>query len=198
MSKFKLTADAKSLKIIEIVRDEKFVRFKYQTSDLASEKHSVEFVEAPTPAFDEQLQSLARVAAGILEYGSQEDLTVTSLTISRTSKGTKSATIEFYKPLQAVDAPHLMKTPQFRIDLPADGEQGVRQCIEGEAQSIYKMLEEAQKYLAGDRQQMILPLVADDEDDDSEQEAGAVLFKPDSTPGKKTGRTHSPTPEAAS
>lgn len=159
----KLSKAESALKIIEIVRDEKYVSFKFNTSDLAVEEHSVKFLCQPAPEFDKTLQELARIVASILELGETDGITVVSLHISRTKSGTKSATIEFYKALAAVDNPHLMKTPQFRIDQPAENEQGVRQCIEGEAQTIYKMMELAKAYLAGERLQTLLPLVEESE-----------------------------------
>jgi hypothetical protein len=165
----KLTKAEAALKIIEIVRDDKYVSFKYNTSDLAVQEHSVKFIEQPTPEFDTALQKLALTACGILEYGDPEGITVVSLTIRRTKSGTKSAIIGFYKALASVDNPHLMENPQFRVEQPAENEQGVRQCIESNAQDIFKMIELAKAYIAGERLQTLLPLVEEGEDEDGER-----------------------------
>jgi hypothetical protein len=167
----KLNKAEAALKIIEIVRDEKYVSFKYNTSDLAVEEHSVKYIEQPTPEFDKMFQRLSHAAALILQYGDPEGMTTVSLTIRRTKQGTKSAIIGFYKALSSVDNPHLMETPQFRIDQPAENEQGIRQCIEGTAQDIYKMMELAKAYIAGDRLQTLLPLVEEPEGEESDEDA---------------------------
>lgn len=162
-------ADA-ALKIVEIVRDEKYVSFKYVTPDLAAQEHAVKYIECPTPTFDKTFQQLGGVAARILEYGDPDNVTVVSLTIRRTKSGTKSAIIGFYKALSAVDHPHLMESPQFRIDQPAENEQGIRQCAEPDSQLIYKMMELAKGYIAGERLQTLLPLVEEGEEDDGVEE----------------------------
>lgn len=168
----KLSKAAKANKIIEIIRDDKFVSFKYVTADLAAQEHAVKFIECPTPGFDKAFQGLSRIACSVLELtDADEVVTMTSLTIRRTKSGTKSAILGFNRQLSAVDSPHAMTTPQFRIDQPSEGEQGVRQCIEGHSQDIYKMIELAQAYLDGERLQTLLPLVEHEEGDEAEDEA---------------------------
>lgn len=167
----KLPKATSALKIVDIVRDEKYVSFKYVTPDLAAEEHSVKYIECPTPTFDKTFQELGHTAARILEYGEAENMTVVSLTIRRTKSGTKSAIIGFYKALSAVDNPHLMETPQFRIDQPAENEQGIRQCADKDSQLIYKMMELAKAYIAGERLQTLLPLTEGEEDEDADEKS---------------------------
>jgi len=150
-------------KILKIVRDDAFVQIRYHTDGhLAVHEMDGTFHEAPLQSFDDAMQKLAPIAGNWLEAGSDygENAAVRSVTLSYTKNGTRSATIGFRKPLDIVDGSLLMVTPCVQVDEPQGSEETPRQCAKKQAEAIYKMIAEAERYLAGERQQMILPLAA--------------------------------------
>lgn len=180
------------MKIQKVTRDDSFVRIQYTTdSGTNPELYDVTSHQAPVPEFDKAFDKLGAIAVNICELSSDAGVIVKSFAIERTKNGTKSCRISFTKELDATNKPHAMDTPQFRIDPPADSEQGTRQCSPVQAKQVYAIVDLAEKYVNGERSQMILPLSDPKEEGDEEPEAGADLFKPDTTPGKKTGRSKS-------
>lgn len=176
------------MKIIKVTRDDAFVRVQYATDSLTNpEIHDITTHEAPRPKFDKLLQSLGAIAINILEMNDDAGVNVKSFAIARTKYGTKSVTINFTKLLNATSTDHAMSTPQFRIDPPADSEQGSRECSEKQAKVILDMIEAAEAYLEGDRAQTLLPFPkAKSKEDEEQPEAGADLFVPPAP--KKRGK----------
>lgn len=186
------------MKIIKVTRDDAFVRIVYTTDSATNpQRFDITTHEAPVPEFDKAFQKLSSIAANISELADDAGVTVKNFAIDRTKYGTKSCTIAFTKELDATHTAHAMDTPQFRIDPPADSEQGARECSPAQAKQIYAMIELAEKYVDGDRSQQLLPFPNAKKDDEDEPEAGADLFQED-TPAKKTGRTRAPKKETSS
>lgn len=137
------------------------VKFKIETQGhKALEEREVTAHEAPLASFDEALEGLRTVARSIVELKDSKLITVYRMDISYTKHGTKSAQLYFVRVLQATEAKHPLKTPVFQFEDPAEGEQGKRQCTKAEAKAIELMLTEAERYINGERQQMLLPIDA--------------------------------------
>lgn len=160
------------MKMLSIMRTESFVRFTHEvkgptikandpknpgtvTETSGIEEHKVTAHEIPLASFDKALQALAEVAVNILELGEpyKKGITVRKLAISYTKTGTRSAAITFDKALDATGTLHQMSTPFFRID---DADDGRRQCAKGHAARVVTMINEAEGYAVGERQQGIL------------------------------------------
>jgi hypothetical protein len=152
-------------KLLKIVRDESFVQYRQEVQRTGTaEEQDVTTHEAPLPSFDAALQALAPVACVVLGMGPKyaEGVIVRSLSIGYTKAGTRSATISFTKKLDTPEVTHPLKTPAFRFDDSAEGESngGRREVANKQAELIELMIEQAEKYIAGERQQQILPLEA--------------------------------------
>lgn len=148
-------------KLLQITRSDKFVQYKVQRKgQTAEETATITAHEAPLASFDKALQDLAVTACRALQLPSDyaEGMQVLSVTFSYTQKGTASCVISFEKTLDKHEVPHRMATPSFRFEKPAQGEDGRMQCTPGEAEKIETLVKEADKYIDGKRQQMILPL----------------------------------------
>lgn len=166
-------------KILKIVRTEEFVQIKHQVGGkLATEDRDITFHECPLKSFDDALQALASICGNWLGAGTGygDDVTVRSVSFSFTKAGTRSATIGFRKPLSITDAPLLMSTPCVQIDEPSGNEDSPREAAKKQAEAIYKLVEEAERYIAGDRQQLILPLATTAEDE--LEDGDALQFTP--------------------
>lgn len=150
------------MKLLRIIRDEEFVKYRHVTDSgvLAREEREITCHEAPMTAFEEALANLGPVAANILGLGKDytEGMTVRSLAIKYTKHGSRSVEIGFSKILSATDGNHRMKTPFFYIDEPSDSEQFHRECSPKQVEVIEAFIEEAEKYINGERQQRLLPL----------------------------------------
>lgn len=148
-------------KMLKIVRTDSLVRYRHEfkTENGVGEGDITEH-DAPLKKFDDALQALSAVAAKVLECPPDwaDGITVTSLAISYTKAGTRSATIGFKKSLDSTSTMHGMDTPAFQIDDAGDKEEGRRQCTPTHAKACIAMIERAEEYAAGDRQQMQLPL----------------------------------------
>lgn len=153
-------------KFTKIIRDTDYVLCRFITDDAIMAREEIQKTshEAPMQSFEDALAELGPIACNILELGKgyDEGLTVRSLTIRRTKKGTRSVSIGVVKELSAVDNPHRLSTPFFNIDPPAESEQGTRECSEKQTEVIDAFIEEAAKYQAGERQQRLLPLVSEE------------------------------------
>lgn len=184
------------MKIIKVTRDDSFVRIVYSTdSGTNPELYDVTSHQAPVPEFDKAFDKLGSIASNISELSTDSGVAVKNFAIERTKYGTKSCKIAFTKELDATSSAHAMSTPQFRIDPPADGEQGSRECSPTQAKQIYAIIDLAEKYVNGERSQMILPLADPDAPEEAEPETGADLFKEESP--KKRGRPAKPKEEEA-
>lgn len=172
------------MKLIKIQRTDKYVRFRQEVqgelmkandpknpgtsiTHQGTEERDITCHEVPLKAFDDALQDLAAVACKALELPSDYSggMTVTTLILTYTKMGTRSASIAFRKHINATETSHIMDTPVFQID---DGskEEGRRQCTAGHAEKVCEMIKQAERYAAGKRQQKLLDFDAKSDDDD--------------------------------
>ena len=170
------------MKLLRIVRDEKFVEYKIETQGhQAQEDRAVTCHEAPLQSFDDAFQALGDVAAKIIELRNDSGVEVKSLAIRRTKHGTRSAIITITRHLKATDKPHRLKTPVFQFDDPTEDE-GPRECSVEQANLINAMIAEAEKYIAGERQQMILGMEpAEPTNGDAQKDSGLLQQEPANT-----------------
>lgn len=146
------------MKLLKITRDDKFVEYQIETAGhQAEEDRTVRCHEAPLQSFDDALQNLGDVAAKILELRNDSGVTVKSLAIRRTKHGTRSAVITISRHLKTTDKPHRFRTPVFQFDDPTEDEEP-RECTKEQAELLNIVVSEAEKYVAGERQQRLLPL----------------------------------------
>jgi hypothetical protein len=148
-------------KLLKIIRDRKFIEYRItRKGHQAEESVDVTCREAPMASFDKALQELAPTAARILELPKDwsDTLVVLSVSFSFTKSGTGSAVITFDKSLSNPEVEHRMSTPSFRFEKPASGEDGRMECTPGDAEKIERVIKETEKYIAGQRQQLILPM----------------------------------------
>lgn len=176
------------MKLTKITRTNDLVRYVHEVdlSGGSKEDRDVTAYDAPLKKFDTALQALGAVAVKVMElddtYG--KGITVTSLGVSYTKAGTRSATIYFKKQIDKLAILHPMVTPAFQIDDPGEGEDKSqkRQVLPKHAGLVEDMLDQAIKYANGDRQQMQLPLggkkAIAKADDDSD--SGNLKFPPGS------------------
>jgi len=177
------------MKMLKILRTEGFVRFVHEvagptikandpknpgsTKDHQTmENRKVTAHEIPLKSFDKALQALADVACNILEVGAgyAKGITVLSLGISYTKSGVRSAIIVFNKTIDATGTAHRMQTPMFQIDDGATPDEGRKQCTKQHAAAVDKMIDEAVKYAAGERQQGTLKFEGSAGDDGSAED----------------------------
>jgi len=173
--------DNKPGKMLKIVRTDSLVRYRHEfkTENGVGEGDITEH-DQPLKKFDDALQALGPVAAKILECDPEwaKGIVVHSLAISYTKAGTRSATIGFKKSLDSTSTMHGMDTPAFQIDDAGDKEDGRRQCTPTHAKAVMTMIERAEEYAAGDRQQAQLPL-ASTKAEKIKKEGGTVAMFPE-------------------
>lgn len=153
-----------NMKLTKITRTSDLVRFVHevQLGGGSTEDRDVTAYDAPLKKFDTALQALGAVAVKVMELDESyvKGVTVTSLAISYTKVGTRSATIYFKKQIDKLSILHPIASPTFQIDDPGEGEDKSqkRQVLPKHAALVEEMLEQAIKYADGERQQMQLPL----------------------------------------
>lgn len=163
-------------KLLKIVRDVKFIQYVVSRKGLQAEENAeITCKEAPLASFDKALQDLGPTACRVLglpkDYA--DGMVIRSLSFSYTKKGTASAVISFDKSLSSPETVHRMATPMFRFEKAADGEEGRMECTPGDADKMFRAMKEAESYIAGKRQQMLLPL--EDPNKPAEPAEGAEL-----------------------
>jgi len=164
-------------KLLKVTREDKAVIIRDEVmGSLSTENRNIEYHEAPLKSFDDALQALAPVVKAVMEVPEKwiETIKVKALSVSHTAAGTRNATIVFVRPMAATDQTHRMTTPAVRIDDPADGEEGEREISPAHASAVAAMIEEAERYAKGERQQVLLPL-EDNTAPRAEPEQGDVL-----------------------
>lgn len=178
------------MKLLKIIRTDKFVRYAVEIpgEDIKSnnpddsakpnvrkgtESMDVTCHEAPLPAFDNALASLADVACNILEVGQsyKKGMSVHALSLSYTKSGVRSAQIFFKKQLDGFESDHAMSTPVFQIDDDKTGK-GRKQCAKKHAEAVIEMIKQASRYVDGKRSQTLLDFKEEkpDEDDDNTEQ----------------------------
>jgi hypothetical protein len=157
-------AKSKGGKILRLTRTDSLVRYRQEfKTDTGIEERDITSHDAPLKKLDDALQALAPVAAKVLELPPDyaKGIVVHSVGISYTKAGTRSAIIYFKKALDATSTNHGMDTPSFQIDDAGDGEEGRRQVVPKHAALVDELIDQAEDYADGKRQQVQLPLAVD-------------------------------------
>lgn len=148
-----------NMKLLKITRTDTEVRFVHEVkTETGFEERDHTAHEAPLKKFDDALKALGPVAAKVLELPATyaDGITVQTLTLSYTKNGTRSAQIFFTKALDATSTQHPMKTPTFQVDDGGKDEDTRRQCTPSHAKAVQEMIDRAEDYANGKRQQMLL------------------------------------------
>ena len=149
------------MKILKVIRDNNFVQIKHEVQGYqAVEERDIKAHEAPLKSFDDALQALAPVVVKLLEYppSSSSTIVIKSISVSHTTKGTRSVGISFRKKLNATGNYHPMSTPMVQFDDAAEGEGNRKEVHASHAALIDLSIAEAIRYSEGERQQALLPL----------------------------------------
>jgi hypothetical protein len=177
------------MKILKVIRDDKFVQFRHEVGGHESvEDRDIIAHEAPLKSFDLCLQALVAVVCAVLQLPSDyaTGMTVRSLTVSHTKRGTRSVAIKAIKGLDTTGRNHPITTPLFQIDDGAEGEDGRMECQQAHAELVDAMIYEVEQYANGDRQQALLPFR--DESEPAVERGDVLKFEtpaPEPKPEKK-------------
>jgi len=156
----------------KLVREDTQIQTIYDkpNADGHIESFDITAHEAPHPGMDKALEALASVCQDIKELASVATIKPYGITISYTKHGTRSCSILFTRKLEATGGTYKDKTPSFQIDNPADGEDDERECNTEQTDLLIEVIEEGERYAAGERQQTLLPL--DETDPQAEPKDG--------------------------
>jgi len=123
----------------------------------ATEERKVICHELPKDSLGEALQNLNSTVIEVMGFVKdyREGMVVDGFSLSHTKNGTRSMEISFTKQLDNIGGkPHKLKTPFFRIDDPADGENGSVNIEAANVKACKHAIHEAKSYAKGDRSQM--------------------------------------------
>ncbi len=173
-------------KLLKVTRTETFVRIRRELKiDDGSRTIDETSHEAPLKKFDTAMQALTDVVANILELGQgyKKGMVIDSVSISHTKAGTRSASIDFSKHIDAVEHDHPMSTVMFQIDDAPKGEEGRCQCSKKHAELVAEFLERAEDYANGKRQQQMLNFNSKKAEAEAEDKTGTTPLPLDGEPG---------------
>jgi len=163
------------------------------------ESHALTSRDNPLPSFVTAVENLKAIALGILHLPAEyaEKMKTTGLTLVDKQE-TQLVTIVAQKELPECHSPFNIATPLRFMAHPETEGSYSPPLTEKEVAAVQEVIDEAKKYVAGERAQGQLPLGkdedADDDTEDGKQEpqAGDVLdFKAKSTPPAPT-HAHAP------
>lgn len=159
------------MKLLRVSRDAKKVKFTIETQGHMGVKEVTETChEAPLQSFDDALQSLAPIAAGWAELINDSTVEMHTLALDYTKHGTRSVRLAFNRELSVTGKSYKLKAPPVQIDDPATDESTVKQASEKEAKAVQLMIDEAIRYVEGERAQRLLGMEEGDSDDDENKE----------------------------
>lgn len=152
------------LNIRKMRRSAKKLSFTYLNGE---EEHSASYKDNPLPSFGPALDALAPLVCELCElpHDYKDGLTVSGLTLAESGK-VECVTIVAKKEIAGNSRPFNIATPLIPIDQPEEGE-GTHLTI-AQAILVETALEEARKYIRGERAQGQMKLAAEKE----EEEAG--------------------------
>lgn len=146
----------------------------------AKEERKVTCQEMPNPEFGEALQALTTVVVDVMSLPKDwvVGMAIAGFSVSYTKQGTKSMQIIFDKALDKMGGiSHRMNSPMFRIDEPADGEDGSVEIEQKSVTACHSAIREAELYAKGNRSQQTfdqhleeMKALANSGDDDEQQE----------------------------
>lgn len=157
------------LNIRKMRRSAKKLSFTYLNGE---EEHSASYKDNPLPSFGPALDALAPLVCELCELplDYKDGLTVSGLTIAESGK-VECVTIVAKKEIAGNSRPFNIATPLIPIDQPEDGE-GSHLTI-AQAILVETALEEARKYISGERSQGQMKLAAEEStEEETDDEAG--------------------------
>lgn len=196
------------MKLLKFFIQPKQVVYKYdQPTQQGEEGISHECPEAPTVHCQNAVQKLLDVVLSVMElplhWGGKADnetgeimnptVKIQGFTVSHTKAGTRSIQITFRKAFRCGKV-ESYKTPLVQIDDPAEGEDEKSALADGEAATCNAAIEEAIKYIGGNRQQMTIdgiemnPHIPGEKSDENQTEMDMTTSDPAEdapTPTKK-------------
>ncbi len=145
------------MRIKKFVRGDTVIRYVLEgTDDGEPQEKSEKQWHPPNPALDAALQSLAKAVCSWMEVTAKlwgSIMTVTGVTLKRTSAGTRSASITFSLALDKQGGDRsTYHTPYVRIDPPQDGEDDKPLADQKEIDLLEAALKAAQDYIDGNWQ----------------------------------------------
>lgn len=154
-----------------ITRGTKSIVFKVERpGQIEEETATITAHEAPLESFNEAMNNLRTVVREMLELPEKwvETVLIKTLSISRTKAGTRSVSIAFSrtgKTGRTFAAP----TPLFRIDSPENEDERIDPELSKKSiELVVIMINEAMRYVAGERAQALLPFEQSEVEGDSE------------------------------
>lgn len=187
----------KAISILEVRRTRRFIRIHYRKGD---EDFKIRSNENPLKAFNDALDAMAPLSCKVCEAGPGwlDKVRVMGVSIGDL-RDAKTVSVHVQKAvslsgkvLELTTPPALLSTPQT--------EGGVTDPLPNEdAELVATVIEEAKRYVKGERAQGVMDLGDDDEDDDEDAEAaqGELLQMPAGSKGKATRRRVERTTEKA-
>ncbi len=158
------------MKLLKFFIQPKMIVYKYdQPTKNGDEGICHECPEAPTAHCQKSIQKLLDVVLSVMElplhWGGKHDeetgeiinptVKIQGFTLSHTKLGTRSIQVTFRKGFRCGKV-ESYKTPMVQIDDPAEGEDEPSALADGERSTCKAAIEEAIKYIGGNRQQMTL------------------------------------------
>ena len=171
------------LNIRKIRRSSKKLSFVFLNGE---EEHSASYKDNPLPSFGPSLDALAPLVCELCELPKdyKDGLTVSGLTLCESSK-VECVTIVAKKEIAGNSRPFNIATPLIPIDQPEEGE-GSHLTI-AQAILVETAVEEARKYIRGERSQGQMKLAPEaetevvDEDEPEAGEPGNLIAMPASS-----------------
>ncbi|MBI3582400.1 MAG: hypothetical protein HY096_00435 [Nitrospinae bacterium] len=144
------------IKKIKLLDEKVKIDYEVLEGDKIKEEYSLTSIDKPLPSFSAALQGLAMSVVDICELNKQDInyIIVTGVSFSHSGeKQVMGAVISAQKKLKKTDALLNLNTPHKIEDF--YGETGSKQQLldDDTIKKIYDVIEEAEKYIAGERQQ---------------------------------------------
>jgi hypothetical protein len=177
----------KAIVIQTVTRSRRFISIGYTLGD---EHHQLDSNENPLPSFTKALDALIPLTCQILEVPENysTNLTVQGITMG-TMRDVATVSIHAKKSLSLAGKMLKLATPPVLMSTPKT-EGGITPPLKDEQASLVdEVVEEAKRYVKGERAQGTLSLDDDDEgEDEGEQQSAAPATAPLPFPGGAAGK----------
>lgn len=180
----------KTIDVLEVRRTRRFITIKYKQGD---DTHTLKTNEAPLPEFGQSLDALADVARTVVEAPEEwtANLTVTGFK-HETFRDVRAASVLVNKGIAASGKVLKVTTPAALLAQPQTEGAFTPPLKTAHVGLVETAVEEAKRYILGERAQGTLPLQKPDESEPSEPAAGEELPFPGGDKPKRRGRKASP------
>jgi hypothetical protein len=164
----------KSIDIKEVKRTRRFIRIHYKQGD---EDFRIRSNDNPLPAFNLSLDALNPLVCSIVEVAPNwnTNLKVTGISVGE-MRDVKTVSVNVQKSLTLSGKVLELSTPAALLSTPKTEGAITEPLTAEQAELVAEVIEQAKRYVKGDRAQGTLDLEGDDDDDDDST--------PDATPPK--------------